>query len=402
MKKGARLLLFGKNVQMNFNNDIRKEIFADDWSDLDTSIKDFSTLNQRITSKEEVSDKTSLIEILKNPLSVKRSESNEQEEEENTRFESTLTFPNFLLQVNAVVRGLAEEDTTLDDKNFLDHLSWNWDDAHPDRARNFIFYLLRLRVLYDKYIVKREYTRDYKEQGKWSLQKLEKYRDGKSDKPKYTSTLEESIQENQLLRTLQSSLRVTYTSPKTMHWITAVLSHQLNERPTNLLRHLLEEYAMVKVKESNYKSSHGFEFNRIVFTYLDYLLYRDGYYYDGKEVVRPMPEKWEFQFRNSVEHFHPQNPEEVKKWQEEDLNSFGNLALITVSGNSKFSNLAAPGKITTYKSIIEQSWKLKIMEYMTKLDKDDWTEEKSRIHKDEMFRLLEQEEKRLGWKEVHI
>ena len=33
------------------------------------------------------------------------------------------------------------------------------------------------------------------------------------------------------------------------------------------------------------------------------------------------------------------------KWEDEDLNSFGNLALITVSGNSKFSNLPPEGKV---------------------------------------------------------
>ena len=43
------------------------------------------------------------------------------------------------------------------------------------------------------------------------------------------------------------------------------------------------------------------------------------------------------------------------------LNSFGNLALVTTSGNSKFSNLAPSAKQTTYPNIITQSLKLILM-----------------------------------------
>lgn len=65
-----------------------------------------------------------------------------------------------------------------------------------------------------------------------------------------------------------------------------------------------------------------------MFSYLDYLLYRDGYSYNGIEIVKPLADDWQFQFRSSIEHFYPQNPLELEKWQAEDLNCFGNLALI--------------------------------------------------------------------------
>ncbi|MDN6742742.1 MAG: HNH endonuclease family protein [Staphylococcus equorum] len=35
-------------------------------------------------------------------------------------------------------------------------------------------------------------------------------------------------------------------------------------------------------------------------------------------------------------HFHPQNPDKVSHWSKDGLNRFGNLVLLTVSGNSKF------------------------------------------------------------------
>lgn len=371
-------------VQMNFDKTSRDKIFTSDWSSLKQSIKDFKSLDDTLSMNQETQDIISLGDIL-NRNKLKQEKHNQDDDDENRRFESTISFPIFLLQVNAVIRDLEEEDSTLDDKNFLKNLSGNWNSS--DNAKHFLFHLLKLRVLFDKLILKREFARDYKETGRWSLQRLEKYRDQRSDKPIYLGTLGENGNANQLLRTLQSSLRITYTSPKTMHWITIALSNLLSNEKSDLIK-ILEEYSVKKVNESNYKSSSGFGFERIVFSYLDYLIYRNGYSFDGKTVVTPMQDNWQFQFRNSIEHYHPQNPIEGKVWNKLNLDDFGNLALITVSGNSRFSNLPPRGKINSYPSIIHQSMKLKIMEYMTNLGNDGWTEDKMKIHREEMFEIL--------------
>lgn len=370
-------------IQMNFTKSMRNQLFTNDWTNLNRSVNCFESIVDRISLESEMVERKPLIDILKTKELSER-DSVRETEDENRRFESTLTFPNFLLQVNTVVRALSEEDSTLDDKNFLVNIEWHWQSK--ERAKNFVFHLLKLRVLFDKFVLKREYARDYKETGKWSLQRLEKYR----DQPKYVGTLGEQGSTNQHLRTLQSSLRITYTSPKTMHWITIALSNLLKDKESNLIQ-ILEEYSMKKVEESEYQKSQGFGFERIVFSYLDYLIYRDGYSYKGKEIVTAMPDTWQFQFRSSIEHFYPQNPVEGEKWDGDSLNEFGNLALITVSGNSRFSNLPPDGKVSSYPSIINQSWKLKIMEYMTKMDKEKWTQEKSAIHQKEMFKLLKNE-----------
>ncbi|WP_085829294.1 GmrSD restriction endonuclease domain-containing protein [Clostridium massiliodielmoense] len=127
---------------------------------------------------------------------------------------------------------------------------------------------------------------------------------------------------------------------------------------------------------------------RIVFSYLDYLIYRDVYSYNGKKIISPFKDDWEFQFRNSIEYFYPQHPIEGKVWEENDLNGLGNLALIIVSGNSKFLNLSPVSKMSSYKNIVDQSLKLKIMEQMTRMSDGEWTEEKANIHKKEMFNAL--------------
>ena len=372
-------------VQMNFDVSVRRSIFTENWSSLYRAIKDFDSIKNKISTGNESTDKKSLIDILKD--NRMHNVSTSQSEDENERFESTISFPNFLLQVNAAMRKLEEEDASLDDKHFLNNLAWTW--SSPEKAKDFLFHLLKCRVLFDKYVLKREFARDYKETGKWSLQRLEKYSDSKKkgDKPKYVGTLGDESNDNKKLRTLQSCLRITYTSPKTMHWITVILSNLLENEATDIIS-VLENYCKKKVVDSDYQNRKGFGFERIVFCYLDYLIYRDGYSYDGKEIISSMQEDWQFQFRSSVEHFYPQHPVEGEQWEEDDLNGFGNLALITISGNSKFSNLPPVGKINSDPSVIKQSLKLRIMEKMTKLGDGKWTEAKSSIHKDEMFSIL--------------
>lgn len=371
-------------IQMNFDPKVRKSLFTKDWTSIKDNINDFDSISECIPKDDDDRNSVPLIEILRNKKLLNNR--GNKDGVENERFESIISFPNFLLQVNAVINKLEEEDSTLDDKHFLNNLSWAWDDA--GRAKNFLYHMLKCRVLFDKYILKREYAKDYKETGKWSLQRLEKNNDGKGDKPKYVSTFgDDDSQNNKQIRTLQSCLRITYTSPKTMHWISLVLTRLLENESCDIIE-ILEDYCKTKVIESKFENASGFGFERIVFTYLDYLLYKNGYSYLGKEIIPPLYDEWQFQFRNSIEHFQPQNPVEGESWEADDLDGFGNLALITVSGNSKFSNLPPEGKITSYPSIIEQSLKLKIMKELVNFDDEKWTEEKARKHKEEMFRVL--------------
>ncbi|PJD98400.1 MAG: hypothetical protein CK427_17115 [Leptospira sp.] len=386
-------------VQMNFAKKYRDILFTKDWTSLSDNAKDFDSIVNLIKElddklKSESSEKKpedeidvtakSLEQILKEEqIEVGNKTLVDTDSTENERFESILSFPNFLLQISSANEDLKEEDGNLDDKKFMSNLEWAWKNS--ENAKKFLYLLLKSRVLFDKYILKREFARDYKEAGKWSLQRLEKYTDkskGKaSDKPKYVATIEDSI--NKQLRTLQSCLRITYTSPKTMHWISLVLKSLMQDENVNLIS-ILEDYSQEKVKNSGYEDKRGFDIERIVFTYLDYLLYKDG---NSKYGIKKLSEDWQFQFRNSIEHFHPQNPSEKEKWEKADLDAFGNLALITTSDNSKFSNLSPLAKVDTYESVIGQSLKLMIMAKMVD-DNKSWTEEMAELHKIEMFKIL--------------
>ena len=259
--------------------------------------------------------------------------------------------------------------------------------------------MMQCRFLFDKYIIKRDIQDS--DETKVILRKYKKYKSGIQLINTFSnknSADEENDDENDAaqdsLIILESTLRITYTSPRNMHWITELLKYLMkNDKITvSNLVDLLENYCINKIKDIDFKSDklHYGNIERIVFTYLDYLLYRDGYERNGKEIIKKEGD-YKVYFRNSVEHFYPRHPDSDNKWSDDELNSFGNLALITPSANSKFSNLDPKAKIVNIKNI-EQSPKLKIMASYIQ-NNEDWTPDKAREHEKEMREILENEKK---------
>ena len=378
-----------KYVQMSFDTVTRKNIFNNDWNEfLPKNAKQLFSFIQ--LDSQDSQKKFSLLSKLKDLEVVEEADDNE--DEENERFESIISFPNFLLIVNEALGTFSETEDSLDDKKFISSLKKYWDNPNEDEADKnacwFIFSMLKMRYLFDSYIVKREYAKDYKEEGKWSLQKLERYEyiknnKYKQNKPNYLNTYEEELEEN--LRNLQSGLRITYTSPKTMHWISFALKDLFEDEECDLLS-VLEKYACRKVKEADYLNARGFGIDRIVFSYLDYILVRDD--------TSSLYSDFHFQFRNSIEHFYPQHPDQSQSmeiWDDEYLNDFGNLALITVKANSKFSNSIPTAKIADNPNTILQSPKLILMRELVRENKDGWTKEVAIKHGEEMRKLLKNE-----------
>lgn len=324
------------------------------------------------------------------------------EDDDNVRFRSTIEFPAFLLHVLKVIASdSAESETQLDDKRLIARFADAMESA-SDRAewvRSFGFSLLRLRNLFDAFVLKRQHTATNGEDGDWSLQRLAKGSrpPGRTTSPpRYLHTfsggqveVEEdgaSDDDTAHVLLLESMLRVTYTSPRTMHWMTLLL-RAVADRPPEQIRaaHLvavLRDYARGKVREAFFAGDEpqGFDISRIVFTYLDYLLQSDG----GSAEYR-------FAFRNSIEHFFPQHPDEEQEGavvSADCLNLLGNLALVSVGANSKFSNSLPSAKAWNYQTTIEaQSPKLHLMADTTRRD-ERWDDDQVRGHHAAMVDLL--------------
>lgn len=342
----------------HFSGGIKKNLFGDKNERIVPS--SFTDIMSIYSSNEKALNQSSLKDFLDNNVITEVS-SQEEEKDISEELKSIITFPTFLM----LTASDGIEGFSLDEKKLLDSpMSKNWETK--DAAQRFIYKLLKYRLLFDKYIIKRENTVD---EGNWVLE-IKKDKEGNLD--------EQSQIDNRNLILIESCLRVTYTSPKNMHWIGQVLSELDRNEEVDIVR-ILEQYASKKVKEAEYTKTTGFGIQRIVFNYLDYILAKNE-----KEYAN-----YSFRFRNSIEHFYPQNPSEGNPWEDEDLNSFGNLALLSVSDNSRFSNLPPRAKYEYLMSVVNQNPKLNEMAKLMNEDSTGWTQEKAKKHKEEMYKRLE-------------
>lgn len=351
-------------VQMNFDREDRDELFGQRWQDIpNDALNRLKTCNNSVTSGS-----CSISDIIDGKVALDDNYNSVDGENVDirTRFESIVEFPHFLIHALKVFDSSVVQGSMIDDRKLIEYFDPN--SKNGDFARGFINHLLRLRMLFDKYIIKREYLGDSKD-GEWSLKMIDTSGQQSSKKPYFKNTEGHYDRDNNHkdVVMIQSALRVSYTSPKVMHWITAQLSW-LNDRLQQKVKledlcSNAEEIAQGAVKGFLEKGDYslGVATPHIVFNYLDYLLWTTN------KTVR-----FVFEFRNSVEHWYPQNPSstEIDKWSEVDR--FGNLCLIQRNVNSKFSNLPPIGKKSSYSNMIENgSLKLRLMSKETS-DNNAW------------------------------
>ena len=416
-------------VQMHFvskNNELRESIFGSSWNDLPSSLwndyLDSAKSGIPNTGGYKISDITNF------DFAVEDDEGY-IDDDIRVRFESIIDYPFFLLHVLKVlveISGIKSDETNtvliaelLDDKKLIDSFNrvinhgvlstGKISESHDNKAefaRNFIVCLLRTRYLFDKYIIKREYANENAD-GEWSLKSL--YVSGKQSKKKpyyrnsrFTKTGEWNTTNDWRTKTnimIQSALRVSYTSPKVMHWITQLLTwlsletrkHTCDENMSNY-NSIAEDIAQKAVKENFFDVckdgvfAMGVNTPHIVFNYLDYLIWNEN---------RKKFDNFDFEFRNSVEHWYPQNPSEgtFAQWKD-GVDQFGNLCIIQRNVNSKFSNMSPEAKKSTFRDMISKgSLKLRIMSELTEKHGDKpaslyWKETAYKQHEKEMLSML--------------
>ena len=256
--------------------------------------------------------------------------------------------------------------------------------------------------MFDKYIIKREYPLNDLE-GVWSIKTLRTSGQQGQKKPYYSNTVFHNEKEwestyaprNTLNVMIQSCLRVSYTSPTIMHWITKLLTVLYNSDNEYELVNFNEcseaiakeavskDFFAVCEKDDSYKYNMGVNTPHIVLNYLDYLIWKKN---------KQKYNDFVFEFRNSVEHWYPQHPSDgtFPKW-EDNVDTFGNLCIIQRNVNSKFSNMAPEAKKSTYKEMIAKgSLKLRLMAKMTD-SSIDWKDNCCAIHEQEMIKILKED-----------
>lgn len=357
----------GRYIQFVFDTELRQKIFGENWDSLigredfrekiyknnddkenNNNISDNDKNNElkiSYTSIEKIlSDKKPDSETSKDGENIKDGDSEASEE----RFNSVINFPNFLLHVLKIQE--PNKDIPLDDKKLLKTFFQFLDN---DFVKTFGYNLLKIRFLFDKYIIKSEFKAN-KNAREWSLKYLNKDSD-------YKNTFS-----NDKILMLLSMFHVSYQGQTYKNWLYEALSYLYMETyitsenykdtlkklaRTRFLDHLPNKENTTE-KELNNILDNGTGVSHFIFNYLDYLLWENNRFDDylgcDKEFIEEAKIKqkikdFKFTIRNSVEHYYSQNPNTIEK-MDERVNNFGNLCLITQSSNSKLSNASPDEK----------------------------------------------------------
>jgi hypothetical protein len=380
-------------VQMGFTITQRDAIFGNrDWSQF--KVGNFDALRQALRASGEPASRRgverTIDEIIADAKGGEAAE-NEKEEESPERFNTVINFPNFLLQV---LRVQIKQDLPLDDKRLIETFQshvLSADDAVAG-VKTFIISLLRCKYLFDHYIIKREFA---KGTDGWSLKRF-KFAEGGSRNPSgrgyYVNRFGDedgNDGDNRRILMLLSAFHVSTPTLVYKHWLNAALNWLFNPeriqpvQAEDYVRYLesvartfvfdrflargegADYFEMIYLRNGVCRARHESECqwsrlsfgeieNNLVFNFLDYLLWRDA--------KDPAVKSYEFTFRSSVEHYYPQNPMPGHDpLPADELNSFGNLCLISHSKNSRLSNFMPEAKKEHYRVNTVDSVKQNLM-----------------------------------------
>lgn len=390
-------------VQYGFSTTERDRIFTEkNWNVL--TVNSFDELADKVEFKEESDESTflNLVEIVSHQGNFEHNTDHKEDAPE--RFTSIINFPNFLLHI---LRIQTKQDVSLDDKRLLEPFDEQLKSLHNNQdkvnfVKYFAFNLLKGKFLFDHFIIKREFL---KEKDGWSLKSLKWY---EGNKVSYVN----SFNDEEINRRILMLLSMFHVSAPTLiykHWLNASLFFLLGndqiaaekylEWLENLAQaYLYDRYLPVEDKEEEffdiiYKNraiaqnksilenqnwnnlNTGTSVENFVFNYLDYILWlekSDGY------------NDFEFSFRSSVEHYYPQNPiSSDDKLDQDILDKFGNLCLISRSKNSTLGRYMPQAKKDHYVRVKPDSLKQKQM-----MNETNWDKTQIENHTDNMIQKL--------------
>lgn len=392
-------------IQYGFDSKFRDEIFGENWNSFscssfeclkNTLCPQSLEINESNPIKEDEYEKFCIDDIIEGKCKVDKNRDENQSDNKPDRFTPPINFPNFLLHVLKITK---INSVSLDDKSLLDSFK-AYDETF---VKDFGFNLLKMRFIFDNYIIKREYSSSTDD---WSLKQAYKYKNNKQINIQYKNRFEKEYKNKQILMLL-SMFHVSNPSQIYKYWLTSVLNYLFYQYNNNINEELYIDY-LEKLAErflkNRYLAKEPQEFDQIIFknvkinseidiekldkgtavehfifNYMDYLLWK------GNQSFK----YFTFSFSNSIEHFYPQNPIEGHEKIKDNtiLNSFGNLCLISVSKNAKLNNHPPLSKKAYYPNNQYDSLK----QHKMMKNAEGWNIDSIIKHKNEMLSILKLE-----------
>lgn len=398
-----------------------KELTQFNYADLYDN-QNFSTGNEELASAKNVlsfmgsrhaneKKRTTLLSILRSAEGIDNYEIEEEQdleeqemqEESNTDVRSIVNFSMFLqhtLRIYLFQKGTTDIEH-INDKELLTVFS-RFFVADEKEVKAFIELLWELRYKFDKHIIKWVKIDDDEEH---AIQKLSKQ---KNKGYRYLTRI--LPEDNDGFALLQSMLY--HTQEITTHyWLTPLLNKvyytdnreelyqyllkldsklfctnsemTLRERSWQTIRELNLQRGDIDIDE--YYSNKGTNFSHYLFYKLEFALWHQQFNKNNKW------RSFKFTAKNSVEHISPQTPQNTdrNRVSKAYLNSFGNLALVSRSINSEYSNLPYNEKKTRFENKKRSSDRLDSLKMDCVYKNDIWNDNICMEHQKEMIALLE-------------
>ncbi len=374
---------------------------------------DFSEFNEFIFNKKNDNDifenkrNLTIDEILKFEDEIITK--NTTEVEQNSACRSIISFNVLLLHTFRIYRKqneVSEDIESMDSKKLLEII--NIDEIK--KVEEFFLLLWKVRYLFDKYVVKWRNEEGVEISNENEKLLLTSIYESNNESKKYYSRRNN---ENSEMQMLQSVLYFTGIFAQ-QYWLTPFIDFLLNRENLNnddLILIELERIDNIMIpgdkKEISWKlvnnelllleyedikkilsKASGTGFSHYWFYKLEYILWKNRDLNDNRV------KQYRITSKNSIEHVFPQNEENKNNLNDlgdglDWLNSFGNLALLSVGQNSTYSNQDVEKKRIDFrrKDTIDSLKLAKI--YNPEADNWEWNSEHIKLHQEEMIKLFE-------------
>lgn len=278
-----------------------------------------------------------------------------------------ITFPEFLLMVIDLYLNLAGS------YSFYRNELLKIYDSHPiPDKKDFYNQLLFYRLLLDYYII---------------------YKEGNENANKYDIVFKKGAS-TEALKQYQSMLYVSQTP--FYNWLKPTLErlHKETVQDTNQLLIWIKEIdnSLHTLPADVYKMTYDCGIDRYWFWRLDYYLWERKEELGLTEEEKQIVDEYVFRANRSIEHLHPQHQEYNDVWDNEDIHSFGNLAMISQSFNSQQSDDPVTVKFARIKDQANNHALQSIKMFLMYIDSDKnphgWTTDIMRAHQQKMYDFL--------------
>lgn len=407
-----------ENLNNYFERNARKVFTASDWGNIqDVQLSSFylttlklvntdSTITKGLTLTAIVNDQEILDKLKQKPTNNNQAQHTNDDEEIYCR--SIISFPLLLLHAFRIYRGLNGNKVDIESRVNGDRLNNAFESfvkiANENEVKAFLHCLWSVRYQFDKWVVK------WVEKAEESAPVLRLSNVNFSSTQKRLSRAPLEITSISQLQ----SVRYFTGERSAQYWLTAFLGFlvgnniddkdialsNLEDIDNKMSLALFESDLSQKEASFNYLVNSQTEISSTS-SFTDYLKQFNGtgfehYWFQKLEYVlwKNEPNRDNFKFKkyrisskNSVEHVHPQHEEYSKTLEENLLNAFGNLVLLSPGENSSYSNQTVAKKQADFldKPVYDS---LKLKHIFELKQHDEWNENKIKQHQKAMIDLL--------------